>query len=223
MLTSFACMPLTMSRPASSASTRAGTQEAAMKPPELATPMTRARAPRSAACAGVSLGKPRLTVAAGSANSPTHSSGAQSRRPNAVLANPASTVSPRKRRYGRGRRTVSTVRPTDLRTSPNRTSCSALNKGLEIGPNSQANCPRLNDGGAQGAVRQGRSAKGDDGREGRRSQTVRIGQVLDERLNRELLEFQPSAEVERSVVVNLSLVPVGGPVVRVELGILRSD
>ena len=41
-----ACMPLTMSSPASSASTRAGTQCRAITPPALATPITSERAPR---------------------------------------------------------------------------------------------------------------------------------------------------------------------------------
>ena len=40
-----ACMPLTMSRPASSASTSSGTQLSAITPPVLATPITRPRAP----------------------------------------------------------------------------------------------------------------------------------------------------------------------------------
>ena len=79
-------MPLTMSSPASSASARAGTQAGAMMPPVLAMPMTIERAPRSAASAGDRRGMPSVTVPAGKASSPTHFSGAQSRRPKAVLA-----------------------------------------------------------------------------------------------------------------------------------------
>src|SRR5262249_6290468 len=50
------------------------------------------------------------TVASGSAYSPTHFSGAQSRSPNAVFAYGASVVSPRNSRYGLGTSTTSDVR-----------------------------------------------------------------------------------------------------------------
>src|SRR5262249_6548534 len=68
-----------------------------------ATPITRPRAPFALAFAGVSGGNPVVTVAAGSAYSPTHCSRAQSRKPNAVLASGADVVSPRNNRYGCGR------------------------------------------------------------------------------------------------------------------------
>ena len=81
-----ACRPPIKSRPASSASSSSWTQPRPITPPGLATPITRARAPRARASAGVSRGSPTLTVPDGKAISPTHFSGAQSFRPKAVLA-----------------------------------------------------------------------------------------------------------------------------------------
>ena len=80
-----ACMPLTMSSPATSASSSDGTQLSRIRPPTLATPITMERAPRARASAGVSCGSPTL-IALANDSSPTHCSRAQSRRPNAVLA-----------------------------------------------------------------------------------------------------------------------------------------
>src|SRR5262245_42264612 len=102
-----ACMPLTMSSPASSASINAGSHSAFNVPPRLATPITSERAPHERASAGLSLGRPAVTVACDSAYSPTHFSRAQSRNPNAVFAYGASVVSPRNSRYGLGTSTVS--------------------------------------------------------------------------------------------------------------------
>jgi hypothetical protein len=79
-------MPETMSRPASSAATRLGIHSGFSTPPVFATPITIERAPLACASRGESFGRPAVTVAVGSANSPTQRSRAQSRRPNAVFA-----------------------------------------------------------------------------------------------------------------------------------------
>ena len=79
-------MPETMSRPASSPAMRLGIQFGFRTPPVFATPITSERAPRAWASAGLSFGSPVFTVPWGSANSPTQSSRAQSRRPKAVFA-----------------------------------------------------------------------------------------------------------------------------------------
>jgi hypothetical protein len=55
-------------------------------PPEFATPMTSASAPRARACLGVKRGKSAVTVAPAQDHSPMQRSLAQSRRPKAVLA-----------------------------------------------------------------------------------------------------------------------------------------
>src|SRR5688572_30788155 len=111
-----ACIPLTISRPVSSASISAGIHSAFSVPPRLATPMTSDCAPRAYASAGFKLGRPVVTVAPGNAYSPTHFSGAQSRRPKAVFAYGASVMSPRNSRYGPGTSTVIDV-PGSVRRS----------------------------------------------------------------------------------------------------------
>jgi len=57
------CMPLTMSSPASMASTSGAIQASGIKPPGLTTPMTIERAPAENASRGVMRGRPVVTLA----------------------------------------------------------------------------------------------------------------------------------------------------------------
>ncbi len=72
---SFTCRPLTMSSPASSASTSSGTQVGPITPPVLAMPITRPRAPRTRASFGVMRGRPVVTVALSQPHSPSSAPG----------------------------------------------------------------------------------------------------------------------------------------------------
>ena len=96
------CMPLTMSNPASSASTSVAVHCGCRAPPTGATPMIRLRAPAAAASAGVISGSPRSATQPGKRNCARQCSRRQSTRPCPVLASSWPPALPRKISQGDG-------------------------------------------------------------------------------------------------------------------------
>ena len=94
-----ACMPDTMSSPASSASRSAGIQCCGIAPPGVATPISSARAPLDRPRPALSCGRPVVTVAPGSAFADA-ALGRPIAQPECCLGIARSTVSPRNSRYG---------------------------------------------------------------------------------------------------------------------------
>ena len=89
------CMPLTTSRPASSAASRSSSQCSGRLPPVGATPTTSDPAPLAAASRGVRRGRSSVTLPAGCDHSASTASRHQSLRPKAVLQSDFSVASPR--------------------------------------------------------------------------------------------------------------------------------